>query len=465
MLDQSTTAESADFIALPGPRGGPLLGALPSILRQGMFRFLCECIERYGDACQVPLVGQRYLALLAHPDAFEQVLVSQRAQFEKGWFYAPARPLAGNGLIISEGDYWARQRRMMQPSFRPRCIHTFLPAMASCVSDMLDSWERRRRDGELVELQTEMARLTQRIVARTLFGVEIDESSGDTVSPVTQCMEIIGERVSSGLNVPLVLPTPKNLRFRRARRELDRFLHQIIRQARAEPERGETSLLDLMIAARDEDTGEAMTDAQLRDELVTLYLGGHETTSLTLTWAFILLARHPEIAARLVDEVSSCDDPAASDPQVLDGLEYTRMVIDEVLRVRPPAWMVGRVAVEDTTVAGHPIARGCGVMLGLYFLHHHPDFWPEPARFRPDRFTAAAKAGRHRYAYMPFTAGPRVCIGNRFSLYESVLTLAMIVRRFRVTLAGDDEIGIKATATLRPDRPVPVRLTRADRPG
>lgn len=450
---------------MPGPRGLPLVGALPSLLREGMFEYIERCWRTYGEIFQIPTGGRGRLTVVSHPDAVEHILQDAVRNYYKGRSYDPIRPLLGNGLITSSGDFWVRQRKLTQPAFHLNQLRKFVPVMTRCVLDMLATWEARAAAGTAFDLHMEMMHLTQRIVGLTLFGIDLSDRAAASAQAVTDSLTIAGERVNRGaLVVPLAVPTPENLRYKRALRTLDGIVYDIIARARrATGEDQEPTLLRMLMDARDEDTGEAMTDRQLRDELVTHYVAGHETSALVLTWTFFYLDRHPEVAERMVAEVRercATDTPAL---EQLDQLVYVRMVFDEVMRLRPPVWAQTRVTAADEALLGHPIPADSMVIFSSYFCHRHPDFWDDPEAFRPERFTPEAVKQRHRYAHFPFSAGPRACIGKRFSLYEMTLVLALVLTRYRLDRIPGQEVGMKVSATCHPDRPVLVRLAPRDR--
>lgn len=447
---------------LPGPRGLPLVGALPAILHQGIFPYLERGWRAYGDTFQIPTTGRSRLVFTAHPDAIERALTNTDL-YLKDRNLDPIRPLVGEGLFSSTGELWRKQRKLIQPVFTSGALHGYVPTMIRCVEEMLARWETQRTAGQLVDLHAEMVRLTAHIVGLTLFGLDLGDSSAENARAVRVSMEIAGERMNRGaLALPLFLPTPANLRFRRALATLDRLVLAMIAEARRSGPHGEgaPTLLRRLVDARDED-GSTMSDQQLRDELVTQYVAGHETTALGLTWGLLLLSRHEDVLARMQEESAGIGGPETSIEE-LDALSYTRMVIDEVLRLYPPAWALTRMAAADDTLHGYPITKGTTVMLGIHFVHRHPDFWEAPEEFRPERFAPEEARARHRYAYLPFGAGPRACIGKRFAIYEMLLALSLIARRYRVEVLPDQHIGINAKATSHPDRPVWARLEARD---
>ncbi|HEY8378511.1 MAG TPA: cytochrome P450, partial [Nannocystis sp.] len=419
--------------SMPGPTGLPLVGALPSMLRHGMFKFIENCWRQYGEIFQIPTGGRSRVTVVSHPDAAQRIFQDAVRNYYKGRSYDPIRPLLGNGLVTSTGDFWVRQRKLSQPAFHVSRLRGFLSTMARCVRDMLVRWEKGRATGATFELHTEMMSLTQRIVGLTLFGRDFGDGDTASAQAVNDSLTIAGERVNRGaLVLPLAVPTPGNLRFRRALRTLDNIVYDMIARARRAPDDAqETTLLRMLMDARDEDTGEGMTDRQLRDEIITQYVAGHETSALVLTWTFYFLDRHPEVAAKVAEEIVGrglTDEPSL---EQLEQLPYTRMMVDEVMRLRPPVWAQTRVLHEDDVLLGYRIPADSMVIFSSYFCHRHPDFWDEPEAFRPERFTPEAVESRHRYAYVPFSAGPRTCIGKRFALSEIMLTLALVLARYR----------------------------------
>lgn len=451
-------------LQLPGPAGYPLVGALPAILREGIFEYVERCWREYGDFFQIPTVGRDRIIFTAHPDAIERILHGAVNNYYKGKGYDPLRPLLGNGLVTSTGDFWVRQRKLTQPAFHMDNLRRMVPMMARCVEDMLRDWELRSRDDAVLDLHSEIMHLTQRIVGFTLFGMDLSDREAASSKAVTESLEIAGQRMNRGaMALPLSVPTPANLRFRRALRTLDEIVYAIIGHARKAGSEAQPTLLRLLMDARDDGTGDGMSDRQLRDEIVTQYVAGHETTALLLTWTFWLLGQHPDVYTKVCDEIAGLGLTGAPTIEDLDRLTYTRMVLDEVMRLRPPIWAQTRDTREEDVLHGRRIPAGSFVMFSAYFCHHHPEFWPEPTAFRPERFTPEQVRARHRYAHIPFSAGPRACIGKRYAIYELSTALALILSRFRIDVLPGQRVGIRPTATVHPDRPIHVRLRGLDR--
>lgn len=447
-------------LRLPGPAGFPIVGSLPNILRDGIFEYVEQCWGRYGDFFQIPTGGRSRLIFTAHPDAIERILHGGVDNYFKGKGYDPIRPLLGNGLVTSTGDFWVRQRKLTQPAFHMNNLRRMVPVMARCTEDMLALWDGRRGGEAVFDLHAEIMHLTQRIVGLTLFGMDLSDREAASSRAVTESLEIAGQRMNRGVMVvPMSVPTPANLRFRRALRTLDSIVYDIIAHARKAGPESQPTLLRLLMEARDESTGEGMSDQQLRDEIVTHYVAGHETTALVLTWTFYLLANHPAAYAKVCEEIAGLGLTGAPAIEDLDRLVYTRMVLDEVMRLRPPIWAQTRVTHADDVLLGRPIPAGSFVMFSAYFCHRHPQFWDDPEAFRPERFEPEQVRSRHRFAHVPFSSGPRSCIGKRYALYELCAAIALILSRFRIELLPGQNVGINATATVHPDRPILARLS------
>jgi cytochrome P450 len=426
----------------PGPRGNLLLGNLLPIMREP-FEFATRCAREYGDVMRMR-VGPMVVYMVVHPELIEQVLRRDHRNFIKDKGTRMLAELLGEGLLTSEGETWRRQRRLAQPAFQLDQIQKYGAVMVACAERMLKGWQA----GQTRDIHADMTRLTMEIAAQTLLGASMTEQT---------------ERVSRAMNDAMIyfagpalwfpgykwLPTPGNLRFRRARRELDHIMYSTIAQRRAEAAAGGDDLLSRLLAARDED-GSQMTDHQLRDELVTLFLAGHETTAQALSFTFYLLGKHPAVAARLaaeVDEVLAGRLPTSSD---VPRLRYTEWVIKESMRLYPPAPNVGREALCDCEIGGYRIPRGAQVALVQWVAQRDPRWFDNPEVFQPERWDNDLARRLPRCAYFPFGDGPRICIGNQFAMLEAVLILATVVQRYNVELVPGYKLELFASVTLRP---------------
>lgn len=441
----------------PGPRRWPVIGA-PAAL--GATRDLLGFYEtrwrRYGDTFQVPVFGTS-MVVVAHPEAIKHVLSTNRENYVKGNIYDGARRIMGDSLLTLEGQAWKARRALEQPAFHRRSIERLATHMVTSGARFFDTWLARARGGTLrVDAHREMVVLTLDVVARALFGQAMDEYpvSYETLS------EALGI-VSEGANrivLPAWVPTPRNRRLRRTLETLDRTMYGFIETARAARADGESdSLLSMLVHARDE-LGEPLPMRVIRDEVMTMFIAGHETTALTLTWLFTLLDGQAGIIERMQQEVDSVlagRDPTFED---ISNLRYLRQVIDETLRLRPPAPLIARNVFADDSIDGYRVHAGDIVMPFVWACHRHPDFWASPLRFDPERFDPEKVSKRHSYCYVPFSAGPRSCIGNMFSLVESVLLLAQLLLRFEFEVSPCADVKPIALATSRPSKPVHVTL-------
>lgn len=443
---------------LPGPRGLPMLGTFRPFISRDLLQSFSGLVAEYGPLFGVQLPFGHRLVMIAHPDGVEHVLRSGRKNYIKGSVYDGTRILLGQGLVTSEGALWQRQRELANPAFRPAKLSQYLATMADCTADLVADWHAANHAAP-IDIQREMTRLTLSIVGRTLFGLDLSSQHERAATAFAGALQAIGRRGPASLQVPLWLPTPANIRFRHILSELDELIFEVIRQFRAgQAENADQTLLGAYLEGLDPITGEAMDDRQLRDEVITLYLAGHETTASLLGWALYRLSRHPEIQARVRAEIDGQFPDRLPTLDELKALQYTSQVIHEVLRLYPPAWTVARNAVHDDEIMGYRVPARAIVMASPYFAHRQPEFWLDPLRFDPERFTPEAIATRHPFAYFPFSLGPRICIGMQFSLYEARLVLGMLLRQFEVHPADGPLVGSRAVGTLRPDAELSVLL-------
>lgn len=442
--------------SLPRAAGWPLLGALPSLLARP-FEFLDEARRRHGDIYALDL-GPASAVVLNHPRHAQHVLRDRAANYRKGGaMWDAIRTVLGNGLFVSEGDFWLRQRRMMQPQFHRQRLAGLAGLMVQAMDDSLARWT----PGRDIELLGAFNHLTMRVVAATLFGAALaPEAMAEVAGSMAYVLDflLVGAATKA---LPGWLPIPGQRRYRRELARFDRIVADIIRAARS-GRASDNHLLAMLLDVVDDETGERMSDLQLRDEVASLFLAGYESTSLVLTWAFHYLTTHPAAMARLRDEVDRAlagRTPGLAD---LPQLPFARMVLQEVMRLRPPSYWVPRVAVEADEIDGYPIAPGTTVVSLTYMLHRHPDFWPEPERFDPERFAADPAArgqgARHPFAWVPFGAGQRLCIGRDFAMLEGTLALAMVMQRHDIRAVPGRTARLGLSTTLRPKDGVWVRL-------
>lgn len=392
-----------------------------------------------------------------HPDIIHDVLVTRASSF----FKTPRLkqvlgPVLGDGLLTSDGDVWRSSRRLVQPAFHATRIDAYGDVMTEYTEAMVEGWS----SGAIYDIRQEMMKLTLGIVAKTLFDADLDGDLSERVGQaVTVSQEHADEQFSRLLTVPRWLPTQENRRSQAAVDDLDRILAEIISARRASGEdRGD--LLSMLLLSREEDSGRGLTDQQVRDESMTLFLAGHETTAVALTWTWVLLHQHPDVRRRLEDEVDQVLKGRSARVGDLGDLTYTGQVIEEAMRLYPPAWIIGRQAIEPVDIGPYHLERGTTVLVSPFALHREPVYYPDPEDFDPGRFSPEQVADRPRYAYLPFGGGPRICIGNSFAMQEARLILATMVQRVRLELVPGADLTPDPLITLRPKYSVNMRVDR-----
>ncbi len=426
------------------------------LFRKDTMGTLIDWRQQYGETYGFE-IGKWRQYVFTHPDHLHEILVTQAAKFHKNDDYKnPKSGLArflGNGLLISDGEFWKRQRKLVAPALHARRIGSYAETIVDHTRKMLDGW----RDGARLDISQEMTSLTMRIVARVLFNTDV---SAD-IDRVGDAVEALQRYTGRPQLLPTWVPTPDELGARRARRNLDAIVYRIIAEWHATGEdRGD--LLSMLLMAED-DEGQRMTDQQARDEVVTLFLAGHETTANALNWTWYLLAQHPDIEAKLHHELDSVLDGQPPTLIDLDRLPYTEKVLKESMRLYPPAWGISREAIEDVEIGGYPVAKGTIVGMLTYFTHHDPRWFPDPERFDPERFTPENEAKLPRYAYLPFGGGPRICVGNAFAMMEGRLILATIASRYRLTLNPGQTVQMQPLITLNPKGGLPMTIQVRER--
>ncbi|MEX1369422.1 MAG: cytochrome P450 [Nannocystaceae bacterium] len=440
----------------PGPRGLPIIGSL-QLLRDPL-RSLTEGRERYGDLICFRVGPVRFVSV-ADPALAQHVLVRNHHGYVKSPSYKGLALVLGNGLVTSEGEHWRRQRKLAQPAFHRQRLARLAQTMAQCVDERLDAWDARGHSA--IDVHEEMMQLTLRIVGRTLFGADLGSDLGDLGPAVTTCLHKANEYAESIVKLPLWVPTPSNLRFGRAKRRLDAIVNDIIEQRRRADEPRD-DVLGMLMAAVDDDGAPGMNDQQLRDEVMTLFMAGHETIATAMSWTFMLLHQHPEVAAKVRDEAQAVLQGRAASMSDLPRLPYAGQVIDEVMRLYPPAWIVERQAVVEDRLGDYVIPTGTIVAVSPWVMHRHPGLWEQPERFDPERFAPGRAEGRPKHAYLPFGAGPRVCIGNNFALMEAKIILTSVAQRYRIEVDRPDEVALDPRVTLRPRDGMPGHLHRLE---
>ncbi len=444
---------------LPGGyRNRDLLPRL-SRIRQDTLGFLLDCARDFGPVTYFE-AGRTRAFFVNHPEGIKHILQDNAKNYSKNTIqYNALATITGRGLLTSDGSLWFRQRRLEQPAFaRPRLMaldRVVIPAARS----MLDRWEAEAHQGEPLDIDGEMMRTTLEIVGKSLFSIDLSGAAHELTGAVLTTLDHIVHRARNPFYPPNWVPTARNLRFRAALKRLDRQVYSLMHDRQRVDDLGE-DLLGMLLRARD-DEGQPMSPRQVRDEIITLLIAGHETVASALTWTWYLLAQNPLVREKLVNEVQTVlgeREPASAD---LASLPYTAAVFEETLRLYPPAWLITRSALEPDVVCGFDIPAGSLIILSPYVIQRQAQYWPDPEAFRPERFLAGTDQDRPRYAYIPFGGGPRLCIGSGFAAVEAQLMIAMIIRRFRLDLLPDYPVQVDALVTLRPHGGLPMRAVRA----
>lgn len=436
---------------LPGPKGLPLLGSLLD-LRRDPLGFFEHLAHRYGDTVAFR-IGPRRALFLNDPGLIERILVAEHRDFPKiSFIWRQFTAVFGQGLVTSHGGLWQRQRRLCAPAFTPVRLAAYAEVIVRATERTLDGWQV----GEIRDLHADIMALTLRIVAETLFGVGIEDDIARIEAAIHDLNREMAARMVRPVLIPDAMPLPGHVRYRRGLACIEDVATRIIRQRRTAPSTGH-NLLDALMEARDE-TGAPMSDHQLRDEAVTFLLAGHETTALALTWALDLLGQHPEVRAALAAEAVAVLGERPATFEDLPRLARAEQVVNESLRLYPPAWLIGREAGRDCEIGGHPVPAGTPLYTSPWVLHRDPRFWSEPLSFRPDRWAEYSDRRRPRFAYMPFGGGPRICVAQRFAVMEAVLILASMARRYSLVPVQQGPVAPFPSITLRPAAPVRFRV-------
>jgi cytochrome P450 len=438
----------------PGPRGRALKQSTQRLQHHGLTEYLA-LRSQFGDVVRLPF-WPHPLYIISHPDALQHVLRDNAHNYRKGVFFQPIATLQGQGLLTSEGALWRRQRLLAQHAFRQHRLALFSTIMEEEAQTVVHGWRQAARTGDPVNISAWMHRLTFRVVGRALLGL-----APETLDDLGRQLQAVGQQLLPYLAAPLRrtwllpswVPTPGRQRFRRAVAAYNTIAQQVImsrRQMLQHHHAAPADLLALFITAGNAGTDAGMTEQQLRDEVITFIGAGVETSAQALSWTWYLLASYPEVADRVRAELQTVLGARAPTAEDLPHLSYCRMVIEEALRLYPPAAILPRQANDADVLGGYTLPKNAVVLMSQYVTHRHPDFWPEPERFCPERFTASQMAVRHRFAYLPFGEGPRVCIGKPFALMEMQLALATIAQTYSLRLRAERPVVPHLATTLQP---------------
>jgi cytochrome P450 len=439
---------------------GPPAWRLPANVRAlstDLVGFLDTALDRYGEIFHVP-VANRHFNLVASPEYARHVLITNAANYKKGWIHEKLKPLIGDGIFTSNGEVWRKQRRTMQPQFRRDVVRTLVATMIDTIGAAIERWRPIAERGQIVDFFPEMSRMTVDVVSRALFSEEIDRHTTAMGAALTTALEHTHDRLFTLVDLTDIVPTRKHRRYHEALATLRGIVTGIIRQRCASGEQ-KPDLLQLLLDARDPDTGAAMDDLELRDQVMTILLAGHETTASALAWSWYLLATDPAVNGKLRAEIAATVGERRPTVEDLSTLAYPRQVFEEALRLYPPVHAFPRDALADDVIGGYRIPAGNTVTICTYLIHRNPRLWEHPAEFNPDRF-APGRPPRDQFAYLPFGIGGRKCMGSDFAVFEATLAITMISQAFRVELVDPLAVKPLPQITFRPNA-VPVRLVPA----
>jgi cytochrome P450 len=444
---------------IPSPPGRFLTGHLRDASRRPL-EYVLEVTRGYGDVVQLRL-GPSRLILVNHPDHVKRVLQEMHSHYGRPAFVTLLRKLVGNGLLFSEGDFWLRQRRIMQPSFHRERIANFASIMARAVTDRVQRW---RTQASAVDLIGETNELIAAINGPALFANDITQEAPELGPAIRELLGWLNQRTLHPVAAPLFIPTAENKRFIAAKRLFTETVQRLIAERRAAGQEG-FDLLSMLLGARDAESGESMSDQQLQDEVFTFLIAGLETTTAALQWTLIELSQHPEALQRVREEQRRVCGSEPPQPEQLSLMPYTRMVIDETLRLHPPVFGLTRRVVSEDTIAGYSIPKGVQLLVSPYALHRHPGIWSEPDSFAPERhFAPEHVQARSRFAYIPFGAGPRQCIGNAFAMMELQVIVPTLAAAFDFSLTNPQAVEAETSMTLRPKAPLHMHVQPVSEP-
>ena len=443
-----------------GPKGYPFIGNILDLASPKRLDWLQSITDKYGDVVSFKLL-KKNMYLVNHPDLVKDMLTRKSKNYTKKTIgFKMVKVVLGESTFTSMGENWRRKRRLAQPSFHKAKIANLGAIMTECIEEMLEEWEMLCDKKEVIEITDAMMRVTLKVVVKALFSTGLSEEDVQTVADVfTPLLEATNRRISFPIQLLYKLPTSNNAKYQGYIDKLDEIVYRIIKERRTSEDKP-MDLLQMLMDATDEETGEPLTDEELRNEAMTIFIAGHETTANAMSWLWSILSQQPEIRTKIEQEVESVlgkRKPVAAD---FPNLPYCLKAFKETMRLYPPVPILPRHVENDGILGDYELEGGADVLFSPYLLHRHPDFWKEPETFDPHRFDKEAQRAQHTFAYLPFGGGPRICLGNNFAMMEAVFILAMTTQRFRLNLTPKARIETLISLTTRPKYGVPVTLER-----
>lgn len=443
----------------PFSRGNLFFGKLPELGKDPIALFQ-KMRNEHGPVVQYRL-GLSRAYLVSHPEGIQHVLRDNAANYAKTSLYKKLEPMVGLGLLTSNGEFWKRQRRLSQPSFYKPNLEKFSHIMLHSTEKMISDWKEPIRSGRSIEIKQAMTDLTLDVVARALLGTHPEGDTEIIKKSFTDGLDHVMGKIESLIDLPESIPTPRNLKFRTTMKNMDGVVSRIIQKRKKEVSPA-PDLLTSLLNATDGGKSPVMSEKQLKDEIITLFLAGQETTAMALTWTLYLLGQHPEIQEKAAEEAEFVLGESEPSHTTLSSLKYLNCVIQESMRLYPPAWWYGRTPLEDDVILGYSIPKGSIINIIPFVTHRDPDYWKDPEKFWPERFEETQSQKPIPYSYVPFAAGPRMCIGKDFALLELHIILAMILKRFKFEKTSDEPMPLSPGITLRPGKDLWMKLTPRD---
>ena len=443
----------------PGPRGYPLLGSLPQLVMQDPLAVLSEAMNNYGDIIRLK-VGPSYIYIVNHPEYVKHVLLDNYRNYGKsGDMWEPVRAFMGTGVLVRDGDDWLRHRRSIQPAFHRQELANISTLMTDTIAEHLPSWETYADTGTSIDIMEEMLDKGLEIILKVMFSSALNHEDKTTLHEnFTVIIKLLVYRMMTFF-LPKRIPRPGDKRFNTALENMDNVLYRLIEERR-NSQNDYQDLLSMLMNMRYDDTHEGLTTTELRDEIITLLATGHETTAVALTWVWYLLSQHPEAEAKVQAEIDTVLNGRIPTMEDIHNLPYSWMVVQEALRLYPPVWPLPRTAVEDDEIDGYHIPAGAHVIVSPYLVHRHPEFWPDPETFDPERFLPERVNERPRFSYIAFGGGPRLCIGYHFAMIEAVFMMGMVVPHYQLRVEKDFEMIAHSGITIRPRDGLPMTIHR-----
>jgi cytochrome P450 len=431
---------------IPGPKHNAFIKGA-SEMQKSPLVYMQKMDEAYPGIANWKLLHLNIIHL-SDPKLIRAVLQTNQKQYVKNTAYKQLKLILGNGLVTSEGELWRRQRKLIQPSFHKQSVYNFFNTMLASTNEMVNEWKEKLKTKKEIDFSQEMMGITLQIIGKTMLSADVKMEAKNVGNSIAYLLKAIDQRAMKAINLPLWMPLPSHFKFKSERKVLDDIIYKIISERRKTKEKKD-DLLDMLMESRYEDTGEAMPDELLKDELMTIFLAGHETTASALTSTFYLISQHPKVYEKLKKEIDEVVGKEEMTFRHFQQLKYTKACLNEAMRLYPPVWMVGRRALEDNMVGDYLIKKDTDILISPYIVHHHPDYWKNPETFDPDRWETEEVKEMDKFTYFPFAAGPRMCIGNNFALFEADIIITKIIQNFSFEYLGQIPPPMDPSITLR----------------